>query len=157
MVQDGLTFHRTRDYALIGEIMRHKAIYRYISDDFSPPVEQFRPIEGEWPFYLLVKDGPRAVYGLFLFHPENHICWKVHTCLLPCTWGELAKEAGKDAIQWIFANTPCQRIVTDVPVMNRLALKFAIDCGMERFGFNPASFQKNGALQDQILLGVSKG
>lgn len=149
-------FHRTRDYKLIGEIMRHKAIYRHISDDFSPAAEQFRPIESDGLFYLLVKED-KEVLGLFLFHPENHICWKVHTCLLPKTWGEKAKQAGIGAREWIFANTPCQRIVTDVPVINRLALKFAIACGFERFGFNPSSFKKNGVLQDQVLLGVSKG
>src|SRR6185369_16871555 len=78
--------------------------------------------------------------GLFLFHPHNSICWEVHTCLLPAAWGERATRAGKGVVQWIWKNTPCLRIITNVPAYNRLAYRFALRCGMTEFGRNRGSF-----------------
>jgi RimJ/RimL family protein N-acetyltransferase len=55
----------------------------------------------------------------------------------------------------MFAHSPCRRIVGATPANNRLALRFAIACGMEHFGTNPKAFLKNGVLHDLILTGIS--
>jgi RimJ/RimL family protein N-acetyltransferase len=57
---------------------------------------------------------------------------------------------------WLWAHTSCRRLITNVPARNRLALRFAEAAGMERFGVNHASLLKDGKLQDQILLGLSR-
>jgi hypothetical protein len=59
-------------------------------------------------------------------------------------------------LEWIWAHTPCRRIVTNVPEDNRLAYQFALAGGMEVYGRNEASVLKRGRLVDQICLGISR-
>jgi RimJ/RimL family protein N-acetyltransferase len=98
----------------------------------------------------------RCHLGLFMLVPENAICWKVHTCLLPLAWGKKAKKAARQGIEWVWKNMPAMRLVTDVPAYNRQASIFARWAGMTQYGLNPKSYQKNGKLMDVILLGISK-
>lgn len=150
-----MTFERTFDYALVKAIITHPAIYPHVSDDFSPSAEEYKPIESEFVWYVKVKDDGE-ILGVWIFVPENAICWKIHTCLLPTAWGARAAKAAKMMAQWIWKNTQCVRIITDVPETNRLALMFALKSGMTRYGMNPKSYMKDGKLLDQVVLGISK-
>lgn len=150
-----ISLGRTTDYALIREIVTHPRIYPAISDDFSPRPEDWRPIKDESVWYVLVKDGDEAL-GLWAFVPHNRICWEVHTCLLPKAYGLLAREAVKLMHSWLWENTECLRVTTEVPVYNRQALRFAIKAGMKQIGINEKSFMKNGKLHDVIVLGISR-
>jgi len=96
-----------------------------------------------------------AGHGVFMLHPHNAITFEVHTCLLESGKG-LATMLAKDVIKWIFENTPCERLITNVPDNNRLALRLAERAGMKQFGVNEKSFKKNGELLDQIMLGISR-
>jgi RimJ/RimL family protein N-acetyltransferase len=162
-----ITFERSADFNLIHFILTHKRVYPHISDDHSPPAEEYQPIEHPAVWYVIAQDvdpklsqdvdsdeGPDTL-GLWMFHPLNGICWEVHTALLPCAWGDVGLEAARQLPAWIWENTPCRRIVTNVPATNRLALHFAINAGMRVFGVNPASWLKDGKLCDQICLGIS--
>lgn len=148
-----MTFERTTDYALVREIATHPRVFPFISDDYTPA--DWKPIESEAVWYVLVRYGEELL-GMWTFTPQNAICWEVHTCLLPNSWGEKAKVAAREMAEWIWANTGCLRLITNVPEYNRLALKFAKEAGMEEFGRNPKSYMKTGILHDQILLGMSK-
>jgi RimJ/RimL family protein N-acetyltransferase len=150
-----LTFERSRDFAIIGEIMRHAKLYDACADDFSPTRERFVPREEEAIWYVLARNGER-VLGLFALAPQNAICWEIHTRLLPESWGAAASAAARGVVLWIFANTPCVRLVTACPAYNRLAIRFAERAGMTCYGINLASWQKNGKLFNQVLLGISK-
>jgi RimJ/RimL family protein N-acetyltransferase len=144
----------TNDWDLVRKIVTHEKVYDHISDDFSPAAHDWQPFKSEGIYYLLVtEDHPLGLFALF---QHNGICWTVHTCLLPEAYGEKAKEAGKEGQRWMWENTPCQRIITEVPSYNRLALKFAKDCGMTEYGVNPKSYMKHGKLRDVVLLGVNK-
>lgn len=150
-----MTFERTTDWELIKSIVTHEKIYPAISDDFSPPVDQWTPIQSDDAYYVLAKDEGE-VLGLWALFPDNRICWKVHTCLLPRAYGKRAHEAVLGFEEWVWNNTPALRVVTDVPSYNRLALKFSLDAGLEQFGVNPGAYMKNGKLYDVIMLGISK-
>ena len=150
-----LNFERSQDYTLIRQIITHPAIWPHVSDDYTPKPEEWKPAENDSVWYVLVYDGGELL-GLWTFIPETAICWKVHTCLLPCAWGYRSRIAARQMAEWIFANTACLRIITDVPEYNRHALKFAKDAGMHEFGYNAASYMKNGILHGQHLLGISK-
>ena len=150
-----MTFERTTDYGLIKWIITHPAIWTDVSDDFSPAAEKWEPSQSELVRYVLVRDG-EDLLGLFMLVPENEICWKVHTGLLPIARGSRAKQAAEQGIQWVWANTPCLRLITDVPKYNRQASLFARWAGMTEFGVNPKSYMKNGELQDVTMLGISK-
>jgi len=153
-------FERSFDYHLIRAIMTHNRIYPHITDDYSPPPEKYRPIENDMMWYVLVRDiypdaGNEEILGCWVLHPHNTICWEIHTCLLPNAWGERGQQAARLLPQWIWENTPCRRIITNVPTTNRLALHFAFKAGMKAFGVNEASYLKNDKLCDQVMLGIS--
>ena len=147
---------RTTDWELIKRIVTEPSIYPKVSDDKSPLAADWQPIKDEKMYYLLAKQGI-DVLGLFAVAPENAVCFKVHTCLLPHSYGEKAATAAHELIAWVFRNIDCRRLVTDVPEFNKLALKFAERAGMTKYGFNPNSWLKEGKLQGMTLLGISKG
>jgi RimJ/RimL family protein N-acetyltransferase len=146
---------RSTDYGLIRGIMTQGSIYRHLADDFSPTSAEFQPIKSDLIWYLLAWDG-NELLGLWMLHPQNGICWEIHTALLPDAWGDRGLRAAKVALAWIWTHTPCRRIVTNVPDDNHLAFRFALAAGMTAYGVNRASFQKNGRLLDQACLGISR-
>lgn len=150
-----MIFERTRDFELIKRIAITPHIYRQTSDDFSPSPEAWQPIENPQVEYVLAKDDEELL-GMFALFPENAICWKLHPCLLRNAFGERSREIGKAFIQWVWANTPCLRLVAEIPEYSSVALKLAKDSGFEQFGINPASYMKDGRLHGQVMLGVSK-
>jgi RimJ/RimL family protein N-acetyltransferase len=149
-----IRFERSFDYELIRSILVHPRVYPHISDDGSPAAAEFRPLQSDAVWYIVVRDG-EEVLGLWMLHPHNSICWEIHTALLPNAWGERGLRAARLLPEWIWKNTLCRRVMTNVPDNNRLALRFAREAGMTEFGVNPASFLKHGELWDQVLLGIS--
>lgn len=150
-----LTFERTTNYELVRAIVTNPVLYKHITDDGSPAREKFRPIEHSAIWYVLVWNDDKLL-GLFMFVPLNSVCFEVHTCLLPASWGKHTEAAAQGVAEWIWEHTACQRIITNVPSYNRLALRLALLSGMKEFGVNKDSFLKNGQLYDQIMLGISK-
>ncbi|MGH9663953.1 MAG: hypothetical protein ACRD9L_05990 [Bryobacteraceae bacterium] len=150
-----LRFERTWDYSLVREVVTHPKVWPWVTDDFSPAAGDYLPVEHPGVWYMLAWDDGELL-GLWAFTPENGVCWEVHTCLLPGHGFRRARAAARGMRAWLWANTPCRRVVTKVPAYNRIAYKFAVDAGLEQFGLNPKSIQKNGRLHDQALLGVSK-
>lgn len=106
-------------------------------------------------WHVVVEDEGQ-VLGLWIVTPQGAACAEIHTCLLPCSYGARASKAVKAAIAWLFENSQFQRLFTNVPDYNRLALRFAKQAGMEVFGVNVRSYLKGGKLYDQILLGLSR-
>lgn len=150
-----VTISRCHDAELIEKTITHPKLYPHVSDDGCPDAGEFHAQLADSMYYMAAHDGDRYL-GLFLLHPHNLICYEVHTCLLPEAWGALSVECGKAVVQWMFNNTPCQRVITNVPKYNRLALRLARNVGMTEFGVNAKSFLKNGILHDQIMLGINK-
>jgi RimJ/RimL family protein N-acetyltransferase len=148
-------FERSKDWPLIKSIVTDPKIYPWVSDDFSPKREAWEPIQDPAVWYVVVRDSD-SVLGLWMLVPDNSICWKIHTCILPSAWGQKARLAAKELGPWVWDATPAMRVNTDVPAYNRLAYKFALVAGLKQFGVNPKSVMKNGKLHDQIMLGISR-
>ncbi len=151
-----MTFEPSRDWELIKDIVTHPKIYSFVSDDFSPAPEMWQPIQQDAAHYIIVRDGDELL-GMWAFYEHCTIVWDVHTCLLPLAWGERGRRAAKEMAEWVWNNTRCIRLITEVPQPNRLALRFARAAGMTEYGFNPDSYMKNGRLYGMYLLGISKG
>ena len=149
-----ITFERSFDYPLIREVISHPQIYPHVSDDGSPPAAEYRPLESDAVWYVIVRDEDE-ILGMWMLHPHNAICWECHMCYLPSAWGSRASAAGRMLPEWVWEHVPCRRIVGNVPACNRLALAYMKRIGFEVFGINPASFLRNGRLYDQVCLGIS--
>lgn len=150
-----MNFENSKDWALIKSIVTDPRVYRLICDDFSPLPEYWEPIKHVQVSYVLAKEN-EEIFGLFALIPDNTICWKAHPCLLPKAFGDKSREITSAFLDWLWKNTPCMRLIAEVPMFNSIVLKYARDCGMEQFGINPASVMKGGKLHDQALFGISK-
>lgn len=144
---------RTFDAEIIKRCVTHPSVWPQVHDDMGCSREDYTPITIPEIYWIMVKD--ETPKGVFLLHPHNGVCYEVHTCLLPEVWGKTT-ECTALAMAWIFENTPCQRLITNVPAYNKLALRLAERTGMKRFGINEKSYLKNGILHDQFMLGISK-
>ena len=142
----------TLDEAKIKTTVTHPAIWPHVSDD-SCKVDDYTPHMNGVLWLEVVEDQSLGVY---LVHPHNSVTYEIHTCLLPIAWGSKARQAGKLVLDWMFANTPCQKVITQVPQTNALALRYAKRCGMVVEGNNRQSFLKNGQLLDMTQLGITK-
>lgn len=150
-----MTFARTHDLELVRQVITHPSLWPFVSDDFSGTAEAFRPFEHASIWFIAVH-AEETLLGVFMLTLQSGCCFEIHTCLLPCSWGPQAKAASLGIVEWIWANSRCQRLITNVPSYNRLALRFAKQAGMTVFGVNEKSFSKRGQLWDQIMLGLSR-
>ncbi|MHB1098441.1 MAG: GNAT family N-acetyltransferase [Burkholderiales bacterium] len=148
-----MRIERTTDAALITRCVTNPQVWPHVHDDFSCKPEYYEPLIIPDVYWLMAID--RDLVGVFFLHPLNGVCFEIHTCLLPEVWGR-TKECTLAVIEWIFSHTRCQRLVTNVPEYNALALRLAKRSGLTQFGINHKSYLKDGVLHDQIMLGISK-
>jgi hypothetical protein len=142
------------DSALIQSTLTHPLVYPRITDDGSPAVDKFQVVFGNYG-YLGAWDA-ETFLGLWMCVRVNAATIEVHTCLLPLAAGPKGLQAANACAAWIWANTDFDRIVTNVPEFNRLALRFAERAGMVQYGENVRSYRKDGVLHNEILLGLSR-
>ena len=154
-VGEKVSFEFTKDMKLVTSIISHPKIYPYVTDDFSPKPNEFEMICDPSLKFVRVYEGERTL-GIFTFIIRNRIWWEIHTCLLPCVWGNSVKIL-TGVFKWIWENTECQRITSEVSVNNRLAYRLGIISGMKEIGTNEKSILQGGVLRDQVMLGISKG
>lgn len=140
---------------LVDSILRHNSIYPYVIDDYSADqaVFTFEEILSSPACYALMPNEG----SLFVFIPQNGILYEVHCAVLPEWRGMQAVGAAKAAKDWMYANTPCQKIFTVCPAYNAAAYALARRSGMTRVGVITNSFLKGGKLIDLILLSCGKG
>lgn len=153
-----MNFRRIGDELLIRSIATHPKVWPTIGDDLVGDPANWRPVLNDGIWYVLAEEvggedaGPR---GLFIFFPENSVCWQIHVCMLPKYWGS-ADRAMREVFEWIWERTPCRRIVGSVPVWNAPAVHCAMRARMEPFGVNQRSSLKYSRLHHQVLFGISK-
>ena len=150
-----ITIERNFDTALARKIITHPQVYPNVTDDFSPPAEEFEVPPNPCIFQLLAKHNNEP-FGLFMLIPQTFVCWEIHTFMLPKAWGKWTADAGKAALRWMFENTPCQRIISNIPEYDTRTLLYALKV-FSIYGVNPTSYLKNGKLHNQILVGINKG
>ena len=151
-----MRFERTTDYDLVREVLTDPRLYPHMGDDYAPPIEHFAVNRHPAIWYVLVEDGS---LGMFCFFPENAICWQAHAALARGLHPRLTRQAGRELMEWLWRETPCQRVIASVPASNRAAVRYGLDpdgMNLLPYGVNVRSFQKHGQLVDQILMGRSR-
>lgn len=147
-----MKLERTHDMDLVGAIMRHPAIWPHVHDD---GVTDWAPIDHEAIHWMLVVLDNGEPGGLFMVHALNSFCYEMHTALLPRMWGAESAKAGQMLAAWVFTETQCRKLVTNVPAYNRAARRFAVAAGGRQEGVNRSSFMRHGVMVDQIFYGIT--
>lgn len=144
------------DMELIKETMTRPYIWPHIHDD-TASLDDFTPAEpiNEWIMYLGVFDDEYC--GFFLVVRKNSITYEIHTVLEKWCRGQRAIDAAKAVVEWVFDNTDCQRLVTEIPDGNAPAERLAINAGLSQYGLNEHSFKIDNVIKSVKLYGITKG
>jgi RimJ/RimL family protein N-acetyltransferase len=153
---------RTEYMKTIDRIAHHPSVFPFISDDAGDqPMPDPRRVH-----YLLVRvDEPISesgvkdeVVGFVAFYPENYCTMVPHIALLPEHRGRgVGTEALQLAAQWVFANTPCRKLVARPAENNRAMIRVFEKCGFRYEGTSTRSLLRKGELFDRICFGLEKG
>jgi len=138
----------------VNSILQHESIYPFITDDGSPSAEDFtvEPLLSNEGCYLLAPDE----YSVFMFVPMNEITYDLHVNVISEGRGQAAVKSIAEATEWMFENTPCQKIIGYIPTICPNVYKFALKTGFEREGYLTKSWKKDGQLYDQYLITMTK-
>lgn len=150
-----MTFERTFDYDLVRRIITHPKVYRWMNSDDAVAPEDYRPVEDELVYYILVREDD-SVLGLFLLVPQTSVCAQAHVCLLPWARNGMAVECYRAGLQWAWNNTKFEKVIGFTPKYNFAALQCAERAGLERIGVITKSLKKFGKLQDQVVFAIGK-
>ena len=71
---------RTFDYEPVRRIFTAPEVHKYLGNDFSPSRETYEPVKHPSLVCLLASNG--HPFGLFLFAPENGVCFNTHSKFL---------------------------------------------------------------------------
>jgi RimJ/RimL family protein N-acetyltransferase len=151
-----INISETFDIDLIRSIVTDDDIYPYISDDLSPPPNNYTPQSGTGLHWLLVTDANDDICGLFFVHRCNAAMYECHTCLLKGHRGQKAVVSAIAAVKWVFENTPCEVIVTHVPAYNHPAYRLAQSAGFSPVGVIANGWLKNGELHNLNKLEITR-
>lgn len=141
--------------ATVKRIVTDPTIFMAQCDDFAPEPDKYEPA-ADAAIYVLVKDERGIALGVWTLVPRTRIKYEVHTSLLPSLRGFRALDAAARMSEWIWQNTPCEFLCTEVPTSNLAALWFAKAARMVQYGIEPRSYRKGGILQDVVLLGMNR-
>lgn len=142
----------TTDKVLVKSILTDPDLYKLISDDFSPPIEEFEPVWGDSIVYLLVKKEDKVI-GVTVGHFITSSCMIGHFNILPEYWGD-NKEANRACIDWAFENTNTIKCIAFIPEYCKEVLASALSMGCYEEGYISNSILKGGKLYGQWMVGV---
>lgn len=146
------------DRDMVDKILKDPEIYKHLGDDGSLPAENFTSLYllTNPMIYMLKAIIEDDIAGLIGFYPRNFVSYDIHITVLPQYRGKTGVEVMKKAIDWMFENTPCRKVIANAPTSNRPAYALAIKCGFQKEGLLSKSYLKNGKLYDEHILGFSK-
>lgn len=147
-----MIIERTHDMGLVALVMGHPRVWPHIHEDGTDAPD---PQDHEALYWMQATTDGQQLVGVFLVHAVSSVCYEMHTCILPECRGAVAANAAQALLTWAFTETECRKMITRVPAYNTAALRFALAGGMTQEGINRASFMRNGALIDQIMLGIT--
>ena len=142
----------TTDIDKIKHVLCDPEIYGRITDDGSPSIEEFEPVKPCHEVYYLTDENN---VGLVFLHWINSVTLVGHVQILKDGRAK-AMEFGKEALNWIWENTPAQKITVTIPELYPDVERFVIKQGFQHEGVSKKSHLKNGKLYDQSYLGLSR-
>lgn len=146
------------DMRLVASILAHEGVRESVWDDGGP---QPLPVHPSIHYLVASKDvwdegvlNNRPI-GVVAFMPVNSVTCNPHIAILPEFRG-----TGTDvmdlAIDWMFDNTECKKLVAHPPEYNAAMIRVFEKCGFNREGYSPGSILKDGVMHGRILMGRAK-
>lgn len=146
-----MIINRSYDLDAISYIMNHETVRNSIVDDIGANDSKIIIPYHEDIIYLTNELNQ----GVIRLDPMNNIFCQAHIAVLPELYGN-AVAFVKKALVWGCLNTRYMKVITFIPVFNRLTLKLIQACKFKKEGVVTQSFLKNWKLNDQQIYGITK-
>lgn len=151
-----LTAERTFDAALVRRIKLRSDIFEETAEEGLTLADAARSIRPHENVYLRVDAGDELV-GLFTFQAMNAVTVQVHILILPEHRKQYSMTGSTVALEWLYLRLgECRKLAAWIPECFPHVLKHAKKFGFRVEGTLRESYQRDGKLWDQWLLGVSK-
>lgn len=142
---------RTYDSDLIKSVLLRPEIKATIAED---GVEDFEPDLSD-DIWLAMRD--KNITGIYQLQRINGIMIQIHANVLPEYRKTHSRATGKAALAWVLENLPdIHKIVAYIPVLYPNVRDFTASFGFQTEGFLSQSFQKNGEIHDQWVMGITR-
>ena len=152
-----MKLERTFDADLIRSVVGHPEIKPLVLESEDVPVPMHDSIYYFKAIEERIADGAveDVLIGIVAFMPVNNISWNPHICVLPEHRGK-GTEVMRLAVEWMFSNTPCAKVVAFPPAFNKPMVRVFEKCGFRLEGISPKSFLWHGELHARFLMGMEK-
>lgn len=147
-----IQFETTTNYSLLNKLVRESPVYKYGTDDFSPPQAEAKVIETPYIQYILVYDNTKLVGFISLLH-MSIVKAEFHPLIL---LNAQSIDIMTYFFKWVWKNTSYHRLSTFIPEDNKIAARMAERYGLIKFGFEPDAMQRNQKLIGIYLFGISR-
>lgn len=143
---------RTTDELLVREILENPTIKEAICEDGCDGINI--DVVGEAWVLIIVDDD---VIGTYNLHPHNSITCEIHAHILPEFRKQYSMESGKCILKWLLEFAPMyKKLIAQVPECHQNVVNFCLAQGFKQEGVNRLSYQKNGKIINQVMLGMTK-
>ncbi|KKM06588.1 hypothetical protein LCGC14_1742460, partial [marine sediment metagenome] len=105
------------DLDFVDSVLRHDSVYPFIADDHSPPVEEFtsEAMLKNPDVYFLTTNEFTVILAIPIL---NNVVYDFHINMMkPEGRGKTAKESLKEAIDYMFHDTKCLKLVGFIAVI----------------------------------------
>ena len=143
------------DLDFVDSVLRHDSVYPFISDDHSPPVEEFtsEAMLKNPDVYFLTTNEFTVILAIPIL---NNVVYDLHINMIkPEGRGKTAKESLKEAIDYMFHDTKCLKLVGFIAVIFGNVINFVCEYA-KREGLLKDAYLKDGKLHDVCVVGISK-
>lgn len=134
-----MRIERTKDLELINRILEGLTSF-----DTAPDYFHFMVVYDDMPI------------GMYVLVPHNQIAVHIHTHFLPTGYGFKAASSQKLILEYVFKTIGWKKLLTDVPVFNKLAERFARKAGMVKEGRLKETYQYGDELYDVEIFGMTE-
>lgn len=148
-----MDIHITEDRAYATAVMTHPAIWPALTNDLAPPLPEFEAPEG-FVYFVPVEDGRPA--GLFGVRVAEIGVISLHVAMLPEFRGTGTRRAGQAMLDWIWTNTPAERVVVRLEARNVLARAAAVRAGFVQCDQWTDTITKAGEPMEMIEMEVRR-
>ena len=148
---------RTFDTALVRSIIGNTELFKRSGCTESKVNLKFYDPENQPELIYLTPIRKGVVIGVTVFHVfNNSFCYQGHINYLPEYWGTWLVGYTKEAINFMFNNTECTKIIAFAPDYYPEVLRHTLRVGFTVEGYLKNSTLSNGKLDNQTLISIEK-
>jgi RimJ/RimL family protein N-acetyltransferase len=152
-----LSIERFRSSDELVRIMRHPAIWPWITDDGTPEWSASMQIPETWMercVYAVCANSEPV--GFALFEPRSVALAEFHGALLPDFRGAPGLRLARMAVARFWQDSGADKLVAMCPAGNVTAQRMNALIGFQREGLLTAAYRRNGRLEDLIVFGMNR-